>query len=360
MNKGSVTYNNQEVFVGIDVHRNKYAVSAVVKGTHVDNFTYNGDEESFINMLKSRYSDARAVKSCYEAGFSGYGLFRRLSYIGWDCIVVHPGLVSVTSMKRKTDKRDAKQMAYQLYSGMLKGIHIPSKEEEDERRLMRLRRNLVKDRTRYRCRVRMLFNYYGILSTDQNGSLSYLRAQRTYNINLKNLGEGFQEEIGHYLDNWHSLNDQINKLNRKIRVISEKEDGLDQYYLSVPGIGVNTARVLVSELGDMSRFKNVKSLYSYIGLTPSEFSSGEQQRRGKISREGKPIVRAMLIQSAWKAIKQDESLEMRYSNLQRRKGGKRAIVALARHLVGICRSCAMKKSFYVMPKIESYDLQEAA
>jgi len=360
MNKNILSYENQEVYLGIDVHRNKYAVSAVVKGEQVDNFIYNNGEDSFVEMLKNRYKRAKRVKCCYEAGFSGFSLSRKLKFVGYECIVVHPGLVSVTSMKRKTDKRDATQMSMQLYSGMLKSIHIPSPEEEDNRRLTRLRKNLVCDQTRLKCRIRMLYNYYQILETDQNGVLSYLRAQRIYNINLNNFGEGFRVEIGQYLDNWQYLKTQINKLNKKIKELSEKEEAIDKYYLSIPGFGILTSRTLAVELADIGRFKNVKSLYSYVGLTPSEFSSGENQRRGHISKEGKPFLRRILIQAAWKATSEDKFLQERYIKLKQTKGGKRAIVAIARYLLGVARCCAINKSFYVMPKLVNKEQKEAA
>jgi transposase len=116
--------------------------------------------------------------------------------------------------------------------------------------------------------------------------------------------------------------------------------------MSVPGIGMLTARTLTLELGDMSRFKSAKNLYSYIGLTPSEHSSGEQRRLGRISREGKPILRAMLIQAAWKAIGKDEALTEMYMRLKIKKGAKKSIVAVARKLAGIARSCAIAKKEY--------------
>jgi len=302
-------------------------------------------------MLINRYHSAKAVRSCYEAGFSGFGLHRSLEQHGIKNLIVHPGAVEVSSSRKKTDKRDAKQMSHQLYAGTIKGIYIPSKAEEDSRRICRLRRNLVKDRIRMRVRVRMLFNYYGILSSNHEGVLSYLRAQRIYVSHMSEFGEGFKKEIGTYLTNWELHTKQINKLNRDIKCLSESSE-LDKYYRSVPGIGLLTARVLTVELGDMSRFKNVKQLYSYIGLTPSEFSSGDQRYLGRISKEGKPIIRAMLIQSAWKAIKEDRRLSPIYKELKHRKGGKRAIVAIARRLAGIARSCAKNGSLYKMPEVK--------
>jgi transposase len=355
MNKNKLSYRGKEVFIGIDVHRGKYAVSAVVEGSYVDNFVYNGNESGLVEMLSKRYKEAQSIKSCYEAGFSGYSLHRFLEFSGFTSVLVHAGHVETSSSKRKTDKRDSKQMSYQLYSGSLKGINIPTAEEEDMRRFCRLRRNLIKERTRTRVRTRMLFNYYGILRSDFVGTLSYLGAQRIYVSNIENFGKGFKYEIGIYLDNWKSLSNQIRELDKEIKKQSEDSE-IDKYYLSIPGIGLHTARVLATELGDMSRFSNVNQLYSYIGLTPSEFSSGEQRRLGHISREGKPIIRAMLIQAAWKAIKDDEYINTQYCRLKNKVGGKRAIVAVARRMIGIARYCATHKEFYKMTEIKEEKL----
>ena len=352
MNNKKINYTDKKIYLGIDVHRKKYAVSAVINGEVVDNFSYSGSKDDFVDMLGKRYFLAKEVISCYEAGFSGYSLHRSLESIGYKNIVVHAGSVETSSSRRKTDKRDAKKMSLQLYSGSLKGIYIPSKEEEDLRRINRLRRNLVKDRTRNITRVRMLFHYYGILEYEHSGVLSYMKAQRIYVNNAPNFGEGFREEMSTYLDNWNNLTRKIYKLNKELNKQSEKSE-IDNHYRSVPGIDILTARTLALELGDMSRFKNAKGLYSYIGLTPSEHSSGEQRRLGRISREGKPIIRAMLIQAAWKAISSDRALNEMYLRLKVKKGGKKAIVAVARKLAGIARSCAVNKKEYEMIEVNS-------
>lgn len=352
MKNRKLNYTDKKIYLGIDVHRRKYSVSAVIDGEVVDNFSYSGSKDDFVDMLGKRYFTAKEVISCYEAGFSGFGLHRSLQSIGYKNIVVHAGSVETSSSKRKTDKRDAKKMSLQLYSGSLKGIYIPNKEEEDLRRINRLRRNLVKDRTRNRIRIRMLFHYYGILDYEHSGVLSYMKAQRIYVNNAPNFGEGFKQEMTTYLDNWNRLTKQIYKLNKELNKQSEQSE-IDNHYRSVPGIGILTARTLTLELGDMSRFKNIKGLYSYIGLTPSEHSSGEQRRLGRISREGKPIIRAMLIQAAWKAISEDVAINEMYTRLKVKKGGKKAIVAVARKLVGIARSCAINKKEYEMTEANS-------
>jgi transposase len=353
--RNKVSYLDKEVFIGIDVHRGNYTVSAVISGTQVDKFSYKGTEDNFLLVLLTRYRAAKEIICCYEAGFSGYGLQRKLEVSGFKCMIVHPGFVAVNSQKRKTDKRDAKSMSIQLYSGELRGIYIPRVEEEDIRRHCRLRSNLIKDRTRMRTRIRMLFNYYGILPLEVRTPLSYLAAQRIYISNLSKFGEGFKEEIGCYLDLWQVLAVKIKAVDKTLKELSAKSE-FDQYYLSVPGFGLLLSRLIASELGDMSRFSNIKKAYSYTGLTPSEHTTGEARRLGHISREGKPILRAKLIQAAWRAIDNDKSLAKFYNELKIRRGGKRAIVAVARKLLGIARYCAMNKKLYKVPKSEELDL----
>jgi len=105
---------------------------------------------------------------------------------------------------------------------------------------------------------------------------------------------------------------------------------------------------LANELGDMSQFRNEKQLFSYTGLTPSEFSSGEHVRQGHISRQGRSVLRNILIEAAWVGIGKDPSLRAVYDRISHRRGGKRAIVGVARRLVGRTRSCLLNGKLYVI------------
>lgn len=116
-------------------------------------------------------------------------------------------------------------------------------------------------------------------------------------------------------------------------------------YESVPGIALLYARALANELGDMRHFKNEKCLFSYTGLTPSEYSSGDHVRHGHISCQGRPVLRKIFIEAAWTAITKDPSLYDVYKQLSHR-GSKRAIVAVARRLAGRIRSCVLNGILY--------------
>src|SRR5581483_10206356 len=119
-----------------------------------------------------------------------------------------------------------------------------------------------------------------------------------------------------------------------------------------PGIGPTAARVLANELGDMSQFLNERALFSYTGLTPREYSSGEHRRLGHISRQGKPLLRKTLVQAAWKAISCDQNLGAVYDRISQKAGAKREIVAIARRLVGRIRACIKKGCLYLSEKEE--------
>ena len=106
------------------------------------------------------------------------------------------------------------------------------------------------------------------------------------------------------------------------------------------------ARVLANELGDMSQFQTERQIFSYTGFTPSEHSSGDRIRQGHISRQGKPVFRRILVQAAWVAIRHDRSLEEIYNRISARSGGKRAIVGVARRLIGRLRACFRTGKLY--------------
>ena len=118
-------------------------------------------------------------------------------------------------------------------------------------------------------------------------------------------------------------------------------------YLSVPGIGTLGARILSNELGDLAkRFANQKSLYQFVGLTPSEFSSGEKIRREGISRQGSSRIRKILIEASWIAIRKDKALRALFRRIGHGRGSQRAIVAVARNLIDRIHSCFKQNILY--------------
>jgi transposase len=123
---------------------------------------------------------------------------------------------------------------------------------------------------------------------------------------------------------------------------------IEKVYRSVPGVGSISARVLANELGNIAdRFPNQKAIYRYTGLTPSEYSSGEYVRKGRISRQGSPRVRHILTEVTWRAIRDDMTLKRKFERIAATRGKRKACVAIARNLIGRIRSCFVKGELYL-------------
>ena len=152
--------------------------------------------------------------------------------------------------------------------------------------------------------------------------------------------------IEHLAEEWLRYKDKIKEVDGLIKLQATEDIEVEMVYRSAPGIGPTAARLLANELGDMSQFSSERSLFSYTGLTPSEYSSGEHRRQGHISRQGKSQLRRMLVQCAWITIRQDQVLNEIYSRISSRAGAKRAIIAVARRLIGRIRSCFNGKCMY--------------
>jgi transposase len=152
------------------------------------------------------------------------------------------------------------------------------------------------------------------------------------------LAEEIKYGIDLFIQLWLELDKKIKEILIKLQE-QAKVDKTDVIYRSVPGIGALSARILSNELEDMRHFSNVKGLFSYTGLTPSEYSSGEHKCLGNISRQGKASLRMLLVQIAWRSIKIDRHLWEVFERISKKSGKKRAIVAVARKIIGCIRSC---------------------
>ena len=338
-----ISYSGEKVSIGIDVHKKHYTVSCMVEGEVVQKVTMPSEPAKLVKYIKDRFEGAE-VTSCYEAGFSGFGLHRILIADGINNIVVNAGSIEVASRDRvKTDRRDSVKMAQQLEAGRLKGIRVPSLEEESKRLLHRTREQLIRKRTAIINQIKMRFYQFGIsvpTSISRKG------------IDKIIVEYGNQLTLLPLLNLWDSVNLEIKSIESQ-QLEQAKNDVLDKIYRSIPGYGFQTARVISNELGDMSQFPNERALFSFIGLTPTEKSSGETQRKGHISRQGSARLRCVLVEAAWNAVKYDKYWNSVYKRQSLRLGGKRTIVAIARRLIGLARTLVRNKDLYQQPEIKA-------
>jgi transposase len=336
-------YTGKTVFVGIDVHKKTYSVTCICEKVMVKRDTLTAKPICLLEYLKKYFLNA-AIKTVYEAGFSGFVLHRYLLSEGISSMVVHAASVEISARDRvKTDKRDSLKLATQLSDGRLRGIHVPTPQREAYREVSRTRAKIANDKRRVGNRLKGLLYRQGLIGPEDD-----------HTVNKKWLDKiiqyGYDESVKYCvqicIDEWLFLRKKLKEIDDELakQALADKE--LERIYRSVPGVGAVHARVLANELEDMKHFTNENQLFSFTGLTPSEHSSGEHKRQGHISRQGRSVLRKTLIQTAWKAINKDPSLQIIYERISRTAGKKRAIVGIARRLIGQMRSCFRSNTLY--------------
>ncbi len=160
-------YEGKNVFVGIDVHRLTYSIAVVCDTTLVKTWTVAADQALVCTQLATFFPGA-TISCAYEAGFSGFGLWRACKQAGISCLVVHPASIATPAWRKvKTDKIDARNLAFQLARGNLRSIHIPSKKQEETRALTRGRAQAVERRIAIGNQLKMLLHYIGVASVQQ-------------------------------------------------------------------------------------------------------------------------------------------------------------------------------------------------
>jgi len=337
-----ISYIGKNVYIGIDVHKKSYTVVARVGGEIVKKWTTAASPQALAQQILKYFAGAN-IYTAYEAGFSAFVLHRELEKNGIQNKVVNAAGIEVASNNRvKTDKRDALKLATLLEANRLKGIRIPSEEEEAHRILSRTRKQLVEDRISVKNKIRMKFHQFGVIAANENSTMTHALVEEL----LKNAPSNeLRIAINAYRRIWKSLDEEIKKIEDELKV-QAKEDPNEKTYQSVPGVGPQSARVLSNELGNMSQFKNERELFSYTGLTPSEYSSGEKVAKGHITHQGNNHVRGILIEIAWRVIEKDPALGEFFNSLFPRTGKTKAIVAVARKLIGRIRAAFRKREEY--------------
>jgi len=288
-------------FIGMDLHKATIAV-AIAEGNGGDPTLWReipNTQSSVNSMVKRLSKTGKTLNFCYEAGPCGYVVYRQLRKLNQSCVVVAPSLIPKKPGERiKTDKRDARSLSRLLRSGDLTNVWVPDKEHEAIRDLCRARFDINKT---VRCTKQQL-NAYLLRNGKQytgkrNWTKSYFRWLETVKFDSQTQQIVFQEYIDtvkHIQEHEVSLKDEITKA---VDNWSLKPVIVD--LMALRGVKLITAITLISELGDLSRFRTPSELMAFIGLVPSEYSTGNKRRQGGITKTGNTNARRILIESAW-------------------------------------------------------------
>ncbi len=331
--KKRILAKNQDAFIGIDVHKESWQVTIRAKG-----------EEIFHSRLPSQYPALErlierlpgcTVLVAYEAGPCGFWLWDKLNADGIEAIVVPPSLIPVESgNKVKTDRRDSRKLAHLLEGGILKKVYVLSEEDRSDRELVRTRRQILEHRSDAMRQIKSKLLFYGIrppFRERQHWSKVYVKWLKDFAFESDLLKMSFD----YLIELYEYLTSQLRKISKQVILLARNSKYCKKVDLlkSVPGIGTLIAIEILVELQDVKRFSSSDKLAAYIGLTPSEFSTGQHVRQGRITRCGNKRVRTSLVEACWHVINKDPFLHAKYIRLKNSKGAKRAIIAIARNLI---------------------------
>jgi len=337
----------KRIYIGIDLHRIQWHVTIRTDDVELFNGSIPGQWESLKRIL-DRYQGYEK-QAVYEAGYFGFWLHDHLVAYGVDCVVTPPSLVPQEYGNHvKTDRRDSRKLAHLLAKGLLKRVWVPSPEQRYERQVIRRRRQLVGDRVRTQNRIKAELRFYGIDLPAPTGQWS-----KAYFGNLQHLrfdNHWMQESFARLLEEYQFLTQQIERQTKLLRAMAETDQYQERVKIlrSTPGIGLISSMEYLLELQNVERFQRGNRLAAYVGLTPSQYSSGEKLRMGRITAIGKNDLRGTLVEVAWRLIAKDPAMREKYERIKIRAGSKRAIIAIARTLLLRTRRMLLDRQPYVV------------
>lgn len=283
--------------VGLDVHATKIVAAVLDAETgELQCFTMSGETVGAVAFCEQL---PRPVRVAYEAGPTGYGLARELAVRGVECVVAAPSKIPRGAGDRvKTDRRDAEHLARLLLAGKLHPVRVPGPEEEALRDLVRARESVRSDLMRARHRCSKLLLRHGIRFDDGD---AWTDRHRQWLKTVELRWPAAQATLLDYRGNIDALVIRRDSLEREIIAILPESPWKTQVgrLRCLRGVDTLTAVGLCAEIGDFERFARAEQLMSYIGMVPSEHTTGQNRRLGSITKTGSSHARRLLVEAAW-------------------------------------------------------------
>ncbi|HZC82433.1 MAG TPA: IS110 family transposase [Nitrospiraceae bacterium] len=357
MNTQNFVPREFDIFGGLDVDKKSIAVTFMSHQGTLQSFSMPSRAEQLLNYVGKHFAEKR-VAFAYEAGPTGWGLYDRLTAGGHLCLVAAPSMIpKVPGQRVKTNRLDSHKLSEHLRGGQLKSVHVPTGSYRQLRQLVQLRDTFVQDLVATKLRIKAMLLFEGLefppapagsqWSLIVRGKLKRLSCSSAVRFKLDQLMESLE-----------STETRVLKTIQETRRFYRQDPELSQAMAllkSIPGIGEIVASHLLARIGDPQQIGNVRQLAGFIGLVPTERSTGDRVARGPITRSGDGRLRSKLIQAAWSAIRQDPELRQFYRSVYQRhprdRAARKAIVAVARKLTTRIYAVLKQQRPYVVREI---------
>jgi len=342
----------KRVFVGLEDSKRTWKVCIRCDGMIVHEASMPTEYANLRTFFERKFPECM-IQVIYEAGFQGFWLHDLLEEDGVDCIVTPACKVTQEKVNRvKTDKIDARRLAKVLETGDYTSCWVPARELREDRQISRTLTQMQRNIVAIKNRIRKFLDFHGLNGDLPSGAWRVEHYQKLRAIKLN-------KPLQICIDAYFRVLDELEEI-RKCLLLELRSLSREKRYSesvkskeSSPGVGWLSAIRFTLEWGDVSRFTSGKHLGSYLGLTASEYSTGEIIHRGRITRQGKSQVRAWLIECAWTAIRKDQALLEKFRRVWSSSGSKKkAIVAVARKLAARMRALELKNEPYHIGLIE--------
>jgi transposase len=354
-----------DVFAGLDVDKKSISVTFADHQGLLKSMRMPYSVDHLVNHVRKHYGDKK-VAFAYEAGPTGYGLHDGLVAQQYPCLIASPSMIPKAPGQRvKTNRVDSRQIAENLRGGQLKSIHIPTTLYRELRHLTQLRDAMVSEAVAMKQRIKSLLLMEGLEfpPAPAGSQWSFMVKDKLRKLYCSSV---VRFKLDQLLDNLEFSEKQVLKSTREIRRFCKNDPELAQcieYLQTLPGIGWIVASQLMARIGDWRQIKNIRQLPAFLGLVPTESSTGERTERGSITHSGDPRLRSKLIQASWSAIRQDGELRDFFRTVAKRHprhlGPRVAIVAVA-HKLSVRASVVLMKQrpYEIRQKVQSAPLTQ--
>jgi len=331
-----IDFKGQKFSIGIDVHERDWEVAIRQSDILLKRMTINASPKILADYMKKHYPGGDYY-SVYEAGFSGYWAHRQLCEYGIQNIIINAADVPTKDKekRRKTDRIDANKLSRELANGSLEPIYVPSPYHQSLRSLVHLRERNVSHQTRIKNRIKMFLYFYGIKIPPTSEIKHWSKRFLVYLKQIQFEEPIAKEAFDDMLRELDEIRTNVLRVTRQLRKYARdsKDRHVIKNLLTVSGVGFVTAVTFYAVICDITRFACFNRLSSFVGLVPSEFSTGKKPKTTGITPRRDRKLRYLIIEAAWVAIRRDPALLMAYNELSQRMDNKKAIIRIAKKLL---------------------------